>query len=446
MENENSKPVVRAVNPESAKTRAREIMKRVAGSTNTTIVGAPPAAPVKSMASAGPSVDTSVAVKEERPVPAIVESKIEYDIDPKVELPKKESVGQDFVPEDPSNDEEVSPEVEVKFDEVAKKLLKTLRAKLKYANTGYRKSSEELETLRKFKTEVDTGLITPEVTQAQANRIAELEKYESLHNFKGTESYRERFVKPIAEASDKLVSLAKEYGVSDGVLQQAINSDGAALDDILSRNFKNTLSAMEAKNLVRDIKSTQAAAIEAEKEPTKMMARMQKEDDEILASRRAKANDVIVHTSKDAWIESLTGLREDKRFSEITFREGDTEHNEKFVKPILQKAAQEYGRTIRILAEHGLSELPKELAVKFARSDQLAHYSAVLLNQRDAAQSRVAELENLIKTKTHLNRPGINGGINGTTTSSAPANGRHGVGPENAARNVLARVTKQMTQ
>lgn len=382
-------------------------------------------------------------------VPPVVESKPaevpvseDYDLNPPQPEEKKENVPEvkkevtaaDFVPEDPTD------EIDALFDpkDPVGANFKKLRTKLKSLNTDHKKNLEELSNLRKKVTDYESGIEVPEVTKAQISRIQELEVYEQLYNFKGSAVYQEKFAKPIQEDQEKLALIAKEHNVSTDVVNAAILADSTVKENqIISEHFKDDLTRLEVKSLIKSLKKTQDLALEAEKEPAKSLARMQQENDAILAEKRAKANEGIVYASKGAWTESLVELRKDPRFPEITFREGDTEHNEKFVKPILTKAAQEYGRIVRTLAQHGLTELPSDAAMALARMTQLAHQSAAIGYHRDQLAARVHELETLMRQKGMISRPGVNNtaGSNGVSVTPTTA-----VGPENAGRKVLSRV------
>lgn len=381
-------------------------------------------------------------------VPPVVESKPaeapvsgDYDLNPpqpeetkETVEPKKEATPADFVPEDPTD------EIDALFDpkDPAGANFKKLRTKLKSLNSEHKKNVEELSTLRKKVTDYESGIEVPEVTKGQLKRIQELEVYEKLYNFKGSAVYQEKFAKPIQEDQEKLALIAKEHNVSTDVVNAAILADTTVKENqIISEHFKDDLSRLEVKSLIKSLKKTQDAALEAEKEPAKSLARMQQENDAILAEKRSKANEGIVYASKGAWTESLVELRKDSRFPEITFREGDSEHNERFVKPILTKAAQEYGRIVRTLAQHGLTELPVDVAMALARMTQLAHQSAAIGYDRDQKSARVHELETLMRQKGMIHRPGVNSTAGSNT---APVTPTTAVGPENAGRKVLSRV------
>lgn len=421
----------------SASPRAIELLKRVQGSNKIVPVTPPGQKP-----EAKPPVDTSVVAPPEPP--RTLESdtpKEEYDFNPtgsedKKTEPVKAETPADFVPEDPTD--EIDALIDPK--EPVGKNFKNLRTKLKALNSEHKKAAEELQTLRKKVTDYETGVEIPEISKGQLDRINQLEVYEKLYNFKGSAVYQEKFAKPIAEDQAKLQLLAEEHKVDPTVLNQAFAAESTEEQNrVITQHFKNDLSALEVKSLIKSIKKVQAEAAEAEKEPAQSLARMQAENDRILADKRNKANEAIVHTSKSSWSDSLVELRNDPRFPEITYREGDTEHNEKFVKPILTKAAQEYGRIVRTLAQHGMTELPKDLGMAMARMTQLAHQSAAIAVERDGLRARVKELESLMYQKGLLHRPSMNNGqgAGGSNGSAAPTTA---VGPEKAGAKVLSRV------
>lgn len=411
--------------------RAASLLKRVQGEK--------PVVPTEGMT----QPEAKVALEPPKQVEAkLPEAKVEYDLNPKAPvdpaLPtaeQKKAIPKEYLPEDPTD------EIDSLIDpaDTTGANFKKLRTKLKSLNGDHRKANEELTVLRQKVADYDNGLAVPEVTQLQLDRIAQLEVYEKLYNFKGSPVYQEKIAKPLGENREKLQELAKQDEVDDELLTRAFAAEtDAETNRILSQGFKDPLSAIEAKGLIKSIKGIQAQAIELEKEPMQSLARMQQENDRIVQEKRAKANDVIVHVSKEAWSDSLIELRKDPRFPEITYREGDSEHNEKFVRPILTKAGQEYGRIIRTLAECGMTELPKDLSMAFARMTQLAHQSAAIAFERDALRTRVGELESLMQRKSHLNRPGINGNVGASSATKVGVS--EAVGPQNAGRKVLDRV------
>lgn len=351
--------------------------------------------------------------------------------------PTEESLPNDFIPDDPDEvDEVIDKKATIKQNFI------NLRTKLKAKNKEWKSLKEEAETLKKKVTEFETGVAIPEIVEKQNERLAYLEKFEHLYNFEGSPYAQETFIKPLTEEHGKLEELAKGYtNVTPEVLAKIKNAETEAeRNKLLINAFGDEVGAFEAKTIIRNIQKIKGEFEKAKNDPSKSLAKYQAENDRILAERRSKANEGIIHGAKTGWSESLLHLREDNRFPEITYREGDTEHNDNYVRPILTKASQEYGRFVRTLAENGLEQLPKEESVALARAFQLAHQAAVVAVERDRLAKENTELRQLIQKRTHLNRPSINGG--GDSTGSRPSvPGRVGVGPENAGRNVLARVT-----
>lgn len=383
-----------------------------------------------------PPVVQSVKPKQEA-VAVPTDRPNEYEINPKPrqEVQAKTPPASQEILDDPSGEIE---QIAGKESENDSSVIKKMRSALKNATQQVKSHNTELETLRKKVTDYENGLAVPEVTAAQLARIEELEKYEKLYNLKATPAYREKYVKPIEEEKSKLQSLAKDYGVSEEVLNAAFNAPTAAeTNRILSQSFQDDVGALEAKSLLRNIKKIQTEAHEAEKEPVQTFSRLQEESDRIMQEKRQRANEAIVYTSKDAWSEALLGLREDNRFPELVYREGDTEHNEKYVRPTLTKAGQEFGKIVKTLAQNGLTEMPKDLGIAMSRMCQLAHQAGILAHHREQLANRVAELENLLGIKNGLDRPGVNSTGGGMVTSNQTS---RGVGVKTAARNVLSRV------
>lgn len=428
-------------NIEPKQSRAIGLLKRIPGGEQ--VIKESPKSVVSTPSAPSVPVPNNVAPTPPEP-PKVVEATAvkepEFDINPtkpaadKIEL-NKEPIPKEFLPEDPTDeiDQLMEP------NESIGKNFKNLRTRLKSVNKLSKEQGVELEALRKKVTDYENGLAVPEITAQQTARIEELERFEKIVNFKSSPVYQEKYINPIKAEEEKLAQLATEYSIDPKNLEAAMSATTAAdANRILTQLFKDDIGALEAKSIIKNINKIRSDAQEAEKEPAQIYAKMQEESNRIIQEKRARANEAIAHVSKDAWSESLQHLRTDPRFPEITYKEGDTEHNDRYVRPILTKAGQEYGKIIRTLAENGLSELPKDLSVALARMTQLAHQSAAIAVQRDSLSKRVQELEDIINRKNMINRPGVNSTSgNGTVSSGSTSKA---VGAANAGRNVLNRV------
>lgn len=313
---------------------------------------------------------------------------------------------------------------------------KKLRTKLKTINTEYKTASQELETLRKKVSDYDTGLATPAQLQEYQDRIQALEVYEKMYNLKTSPAYVEAIAKPLQETKTKLIELAKDYEVDLTVLDEALSiTNRAELNRLLTNHF-DEVGALEVKSLLGKMQEINNKAAEADKEPSIALQRLNAQTEQSMQAKRQMEIDEITTTSKSAWVESLTSLREEDHVG-LSFRDGDTEHNETIARPILNKAGRDYGVVVKALAEQGLKTLPKEVSYVIARSIQLAHESAYLRHQNEQMKTELVTLRQRVGNLNNLNRPNANG----FRSNSSPVGDTREKGGVGAARAALARAT-----
>jgi len=302
---------------------------------------------------------------------------------------------------------------------------KKLRTKLKSVNTEYKTTLQELESLRKKVTDYDTGLATPAQLQEYQDRIQVLEVYEKMYNLKSSPAYVEAIAKPLQDTKTKLIDIAKDYEVDLKVLDEAFSATNRAeLNRLLTDHF-DEVGALEVKSLIGKMKELQSKAEEAEKEPATVLQRLHTQTQQAIEEKRKLEVQDITNISKSAWVESLTSLREEDHVG-LSFRDGDTQHNETVARPILNKAGRDYGVVVKALADHGLKALPKEVSYVIARSIQLAHESAYLRHENNTLKEEVQALSKRVGNLNNLNRPG---GAN----SGAGSVGRSGMTPAQSA-------------
>lgn len=309
---------------------------------------------------------------------------------------------------------------EISEDPVKENYLK-LRTKAKETTKALReitaqkaKADEELEKYR-------TGEVVPELLLEKENRIAELTKYEKLHNLKASDEYREKFVEPVSRNVEKLKQIFKDYGVPPEELDSAINhtlsiENKADLNAFLSENF-DSIGASEAKDVVLNIKTTQNEARAAEQEPNAVLERLQEESRTIREAKDVQRVAKITEVAKDSWVESLLDIRQEGKITELIRKESDPAFNQKFVDPILQHSANEYGRLVTELAKQGLTDMSKDLAKGLANMVLRATAQGVAFEARDAALQQLEEVESSASRVNQLFRPQVGGGV----ASSRPA-------------------------
>ena len=307
---------------------------------------------------------------------------------------------------------ETAPEEEV-LEEVEGEELDSKQINFKAMRKKLSETSKTLEEIAKQKQEleeklkkVESGEELPEVVRAKDLKIAELEKYQQLHALKLSPAYKEAYVKPIENIKQRLIEIAADYEIPADVLTEALNvTNRRDLNAFLSDHFDD-IGALEVKNLIVQAQEITEQAKAAEQEPAKVLERIEEEYKNAEKIKLSQSRQVIKERAKEAWIDSLLQIRKEGKLQELIPRESDTDYNKRVVDPIITAAASEYGKLVRMLAESGLEDLPKELAFALARTVHLAHASAVSVESRVRAEAEARELkENAARTTRYLRPP-----------------------------------------
>lgn len=301
------------------------------------------------------------------------------------------------------------------------KKLKTHAKTLKQELAKIKTRAEELEqTVKKY----DSGEIIPERLKTLEEKASKAEHLEKLHTFRTSEYCLKEFIEPINETQQKLNELAQGYGLPPELLEEATKlPTEAELNRFLSAEL-DVVGAVEAKQHINRIKELRGKLAAAEKEPEQTLKVMQQQALAAKAEATAKRKNTIASIAKDSWRASIQSLQQESAMPEITYKPNDPEHNELFVKPILSKAAQEYGKIVTILAENGLEALSPELSNALAKMTVLAHASAVAAESRKAAESALTTAQRTVNEVLSLRNPGIGtraGQGNGQAAQPAPA-------------------------
>ena len=368
-----------------------------------------------------------VGQKESLPVQALAEVTAARQEESKkeAETPPAEEVVEpptEVAPEAPA-EEETPPSTEEADPVVAEALngkeenFKNIRKTLGETKKVLKEKEQTLETVTSKLKAYESAEEIPEPIKVklreQDETIQKLSKYQSIVDLKGSEGYKEKFVKPLAAVKQKLGAIAKDYGIPAQVLNQALEINNAReLNTFLSDNF-DAVGAIEVKQLIEKAKDITTQAKAAEQEPQAAIESLEEESRNARELRRVAEIDDIVKKSKSAWVKSLTKIKEEGKILELIPVEEDEEFNKKVVLPIHEKAAQEYGKIVKALAESGLTKLDDELAIALSKMVQLAIASSVAINTRTKAQEEAATLRENVARKTKYVRPALGGGING---------------------------------
>lgn len=314
---------------------------------------------------------------------------------------------------------------------------KQLRIAKKELSKTLKEKETELEAIRAKVTKYESGEELPEAIKPLQQRVQELEKYEKLHSLKTSPAYKEAFIKPIEEINSKITAIAADYGIPKNVMEQAVSiKNRAELNRFLSDHFDD-VGALEVKQLITRAQEIKTSAQRAEEEPVRVLQEIELQYKNMQEQRRAHNNSVLAATSKDAWTEAHSEIQKEGKALELIFDPANQEHNKQFVEPIVTKAATEYAKIVKLLAQNGLETMPKDLAKAISKMVLLAHSSAVAMETRAAAEREAAELRQNTTRRTNYLRPN-------TIGSGAPNNSRGEqkppANPQEAASRVLESV------
>ena len=345
-----------------------------------------------------------------------------------VEAPKEEVLAAEKVaaesPIEPPKEEdpEIDPVVAEALDG-KKENFKNIRKALSETKAALKEKEKALEETSSKLKAYDTADELPPGVAAQIkerdDKIAKLSKYESIVALKTSDAYKEKFIKPVESIKQKLNAIGKDYSIPPDVMQKALElKNTRSLNAFLSDNF-DVVGATEVKQLITQAQELTNKAVEAEKEPVTVMQQIEAETAQVRNMQRAAQIDNIVKQSKSAWVRSLTKISEEGKVLELIPSDTDEEFNQKIVTPIREKAAHEYGKIVKALADKGLTELDDDLGFAISKMVQLAIASSVAIETRNRAQQETE----ILKTNTVRNnkfiRPTLGGGVNSSPGASS---------------------------
>lgn len=371
---------------------------------------------------ATPSVelDPQQMMRDANPVqPQVIHDPVPHTEETPVEPQKDEN---EFVPQ--VEEPEVQPEPQISDDpesdipsEANAENFKKLRAKMREVREDAKTKAQRLEELEREVEEYNTGKKIPDTLKSMEERISELSHYEKLHNLKMSPEYKDKFIKPLGAMQNKLGEIAKDYNLPIEVMKQAFQfTNRADLNRFLSEHF-DEVGATEVKGIMNNIVDLQQQAQEAEKEPARMLQQLEAEHAEIQAERNMMRKTSINHRSRDAWSNAIARITRDGVAKELIYDPNNSEHNTNFVKPIRERAAQEFGKIVKDLYDGGLEVLDEKVAEALATAVLLGHASAVSIQSREAALAHAAETSQVLERRQKYNRPNIGGfGNNGGGT------------------------------
>lgn len=348
-------------------------------------------------------------------------------------VPPQEEVVQsrpDHIEKDPEpqTTEEEGSEIQESFRGIRKKLTHTENT-LKEKETLIENLTRQVEESKKSTEEV----------QRLKDRIDQLEKYETIVSLKTSPQYVEKYVKPIEETKGKLQTLAKEYEIPAKILEDATRiTSKRELNQYLGRYF-DELGASEARGLIESLRSQQLQAQQAEEQPKQTLEQINNEIAQRTQAEEAQRGQKIATSAQEGYVEALQELQNEGKYPELVIRDGDEKHNS-YSKPIINNAAAEYGKFVKLLHMVGGKDLPKEAAKIIAKRFLLAESALVMAESRAQMYDQTQNLLNSVKKNARFNRPAVGGTVSATSAPVAPSRPQS---PEQAADVLLNNVLRK---
>lgn len=319
---------------------------------------------------------------------------------------------EESAPEAPATPQDSAPqEDDNELSEASLENFKKLR-------TVYKETKKSLKELEAQKREVEEKLknyVPQETLLEKEARIAELARYEKIHNLKASREYRERFVEPINQAQTKLKEILKDYGVPEEHLDQAVSkavsiTNHAELNSFLADHFSDHLGAQEAKGLISNIRQIQADARAAESEPERTLENLHERMQAEAEAREAQRREQITKTARSAWEETMLEIQKEGQVKELIPVEDDPEFNENYAYKLIKQAASEYGKVITEMAKDGATP-SKAVAKALAKMTALSQVAGVSIVTRNRAMQNAEEIARNAERTSGLYRPNVGGGI-----------------------------------
>lgn len=364
-----------------------------------------PAAPI---APAAPAVTEppppEPAKTETKPVTPVApaasettEPSFEPDIPEDLNKPKEPVDPVDALLEAPDDDKSVA--VSQNF--------KLLKGSLKQTKEVVKQKELELQETQKKLKAYESGELTPEVHVQRENRIKELETYEHIHNLKSSPGYKKEITDPLDTAINQLTEFAESYDVDQETIDKALDLDEEAdLNKFVSSKFDN-LGAVKFKELITSIQNLETKARLFEADSKGALEKLNAKHQEAVQLESAQRKVKIAETGRQVWSQTVEKMRTEGTAASLLVKNGDPKYISEYVTPMLQKAAKEYGRILRVLAESGLQELSPEAAEALCTMTVLAHDSAIATKVSEAALKELEETEEARNRLNPLLRPAV---------------------------------------
>lgn len=296
-----------------------------------------------------------------------------------------------------------------------RKIIRKVNTELESEREARLRAEAEVE---KFK----TGEAIPEVLKEKDQRIEELSHYEKLHGLKLSPEYQQKFVEPYNNTIARAAQLAKDYGVDDEVIQEALHIENKRELNSFLRSHFDEVGTLEVRNLVDAARNISQQAQAAEQKPQDSMVKLRGEFQVQQREREEKRVTTIQDNAKNGWRESVKELASSGEYPELT-RNGDPEHD-RIVNEVTTAAAAEFGKMVTLLGQGGVRDLPADAAKIMAKRYLMSQAAGIMSKSRAHHHSRSEELLSQSRRTAGMIRPQIGGVADASPAPAAPAAAR----------------------
>ncbi len=282
--------------------------------------------------------------------------------------------------------------------------------------------AQERDQLKQELENIKVGFAPQSKVDELVEEINTLKYYRDIVDFENSPEFKNTYQSRVDSAVANARRIAEEYGVDPRHLDKA-----AQIPNKLERNkylkgiFGDEVAAHEARLAVEEYEQASIAAIEARKKPAEERERLRAEYAERQKKETAERLDKLVRETKSSWVESLKEMEDLDRYPDLNLKPNDPEHN-KYVAPAVAEAAKEYAKFIKLLAELGVKELPKEAQKVLAKTFQTSRAYTLANESRNQYRAQLEEILNEQNKKRAYTRPGVGVSMPGNSSTQAQAN------------------------
>lgn len=345
--------------------------------------------------------------------PSLLDEKYEVPGVPEVQIEDTEEKTEEVAEEVQENP--VEPKRNTKAEN-----LKNLRIALKGSRDRVAELESELENKNKELEKLSEIDELKTQLQEKEERLQKLKQYEDVVSLYGTEGFKEKFYDSVDALKKQAIDIANDYGVRGDVIEAALRiTNQRQLNDYLSRYF-DTFAVQDIRGIVKEVQQIVSDRQEAEAAPEKAREMLLTTVAKRREAERLQARQNLNTVGTDAWNEMAAAYsNKESGVSLLQEKDGNKGHNS-IRQAILQGASKEYGKTLAILAENGLREIPPTVARAMASRYQLGEAAAHAIVQAENLYKENVELKKELKKFTEYERPLSSGktvsGVNNTET------------------------------